>query len=181
MSRKVVMQRSSDEIGLFSLATFQTLRLEALDLLDRSLGEAKPELLERFLERQVAQEPPPLELLSQIAEDMHQRLLTLRQHYFEARDHIRLTIQPQYGFDLSLILPADPMEYQPIDLGSVLNEVVGDALRQELADAAQLYLDVTVADQLYRYVMDWLMALHVVSVRGAWADDFGAEDHLPIH
>ena len=32
MSRKVMMQRDPDEIGLFSLATFQTLRLEALDL-----------------------------------------------------------------------------------------------------------------------------------------------------
>jgi hypothetical protein len=39
----------------------------------------------------------------------------------------------------------------------------------------------TLADHLYSYVMDWLMALHIVSVRGAWADDLRDVSGSPIH
>ena len=116
MSRKVVMQRDPDEMGLFSLATFQTLRLEALDLFDRSLAESKAEILERFLEQQVAKDPPPLELLSQIAEDIHQRLLALHQRHFDARDQIRRTFLHQYGLDLTPFLPTDPLLYHQKDI-----------------------------------------------------------------
>ncbi len=195
MSRKVVMQRDPDEMGLFSLATFQTLRLEALDLLDRSLAEGTPEHLERFLEQQVAQEPPPLELLSQIAEDVHQRLLTLRQRDFDARDHIRRTLKKDYGFDASPFLPADTLDYHSLSLEDILR-FVGDQqpqlskdaqqalcqlLQESLADAALIYADMSLAEHLYTYLMDWLMALHIVSVRGAWADDLGDADQFPIH
>ena len=128
MSRKVVMQRDPDEIGYFSLAVFQALRLEALDLFDRSLAEGKPEILERFLERQIAQEAPSLELLSQVAEDVHQRLLALRQRHFDVREQ--------------------------------------DA--QQVT--ASLHADVMLAEQLYLYVVDWLLALHIVTVRDGWAN-----------
>ena len=195
MSRKVMMQRSRDEIGMFSLATFQTLRLEALDLFDRSIAEGKPEYLERFLEVQVAQEPPPLELLSQISEDVHQRLLAIRQRHFDARDQIRRTIQHQYEIDLSLFLPSDPMQYQRLDLEDILRFVgrqyaplsddnyqgLSKLLQEALANAAQIHREITLADQLDAYITDWLMALHIVSVRGAWADDFGSPERLTIH
>lgn len=191
MSRKVVMQRDPDEMGLFSLATFQTMRLEALDLFDRSLAESKPEYLERFLEQQVAQDPPPLELLSQIAEDVHQRLLVLRQRHFDARDHFRRTLQHQYGFDVSPFFPPDPLEYHRLNLDEALR-FIGDRqpeirpilrqlLQDALANAAQLYVEMTLADHLYSYVMDWLMALHIVSVRGAWADDLSSADGSAVH
>jgi hypothetical protein len=191
MSRKVVMQRNPDEIGLFSLATFQTMRLEALDLFDRCLAESKPEHLERFLEQQVAQDPPPLELLSQIAEDVHQRLLTLRQQHFDARDHFRRTLQHQYGFDVSPFFPADPLEYHRLNLDEALRFIgdrnpdirpmVRQLLQDALANATRLYVEMTLAEHLYTYVMDWLMALHIVSVRGAWADDLSDVSGSPIH
>ena len=195
MSRKVVMQRDPDEIGLFSLATFQTLRLEALDLFDRSLAEGKAEYLEHFLEQQVAQEHPPLELLSQIAEDVHQRLLALHQRHFDSRDQVRLTFQRQYGLDLTPFLPADPLEYHRLNLEEALNffnqeqthlsddkqSLLRKLLQDELARAAHLYAELALADQLYNYLMDWLMALHIVSVRGAWKDDPGIGESLHIH
>jgi hypothetical protein len=185
------MQRDPDELGLFSLATFQTMRLEALDLFDRSLAESKPEYLERFLEQQVAQDPPSLELLSQIAEDVHQRLLVLRQRHFDARDHFRRTLQQQYGFDVSPFFPPDPLEYHRLNLDEALR-FIGDQqpeirpilrqlLQDALSNAAQLYVEMTLAEHLYSYVMDWLMALHIVSVRGAWADHVRAADGSPIH
>ena len=192
MSRKVVMQRDPDELGLYSLATFQTLRLEALDLFDRSLAEGKAEFMERFLEQQVAREPPALELLSQIAEDVHQRLLTLHQRHFDARDQLRRTFQQKYGLDLTPFLPADPLEYHHLNLEEALSffsqqphlgeeNPLRQLLQEELASAAQLYGELSLAEQLYTYLMDWLMALHIVSVRGAWTDDPGIGESLLIH
>ena len=195
MSRKAVMQRDPDEIGLFSLATFQTLRLEALDLFDRSLAEGKAEYLEHFLEQQVAQESPPLELLSQIAEDIHQRLLALHQRHFDLRDQVRRTFQHQYGLDLTPFLPADPLEYHHLNLDAALSffnqeqthlsddkqSLLRELLQDELARAAHLYSELALADHLYTYLMDWLMALHIVSVRGAWTDDPGIGESRLIH
>ncbi len=195
MSRKVVMQRDPDDIGLFSLATFQTLRLEALNLFDRSLAEGKADYMERFLEQQVTQEPPPLELLSQIAEDIHQRLVALHQRHFDSRDQVRRTFQHQYGLDLTPFLPIDPLEYHRLNLEEALiffdqaqthlsddkQSILRDLLQDELARAARLYAELSLADELYTYLMDWLMALHIVSVRGAWTDDPGIAEHLPIH
>ena len=54
-------------------------------------------------------------------------------------------------------------------------------LQEALLSAATLHREMMLADQLYIYLIDWLMALHIVSVRGAWADDFGDAEHLPIH
>ncbi|HVU14810.1 MAG TPA: hypothetical protein VHD90_26220 [Phototrophicaceae bacterium] len=189
MSRKVMMERRQDDLGLFSLAAFQTLRLEALDLFDRSLAESKPEYLEHFLELQVSQEPPPLELLSQIAEDVHQRLLALRQRHFEAREHVRRTIFNLYDLDLSILFTADPMEQRPLTFDDVRHFIGDDearsadpVLQESLVNAARLFQDVTLANALHNFVMDWLMALHVVSVRGAWAVDVSrATDPLLIH
>jgi len=195
MPRKVMIQRSRDEVGMFSLATFQTLRLEALDLFDRSLTENKPEYLERFLELQVAQEPPPLELLSQISEDIHQRLLAIRQRHFEARDHVRRSIQREYGVDLSLFLPSDPVDYHRVDLDEILRFVgrqyaplseehyqgLSRMLQEALRSSVQIHQEITLAEQLDAYITDWLMALHLVSARGAWADDFGTSERLTIH
>ncbi len=195
MSRKVVMQRDPDEIGLFSLAAFQTLRLEALDLFDRSLAEGNADYLEHFLEKQVAQEHPPLELLSQIAEDIHQRLLALHQRHFDSRDQVRRTFQHQYGLDLTPFLPVDPLEYHRLNLEAALSfftqeqthlsddkqSLLRELLQDELVHAARRYAELILAEQLYTYLMDWLMALHIVSVRGAWTDDTSIGESRLIH
>jgi hypothetical protein len=187
-----MMQREPDESGLFSLATFQTLRLEALDLFDRSLSERKPEYFEHFVQRQVVQQPPPLELLSQLAEDVHQRLLKLRQRHFDARDDVRRALLHQYGFDVTPFLPADPVEYHRLDLDETLaffsrqqpylnedsHRSVQVLLQDALASAVEQYAEMALTESLYTYVMDWLMALHLVSVRGAWADDLRAIEPL---
>ncbi len=194
MSRKALMQHEPDDLGLFSLATFQTMRLEALDLFDRSLAEGNGRYLEKFLERQIAQEPVPLELLSQIAEDVHQRLVSLRQRHFEMRDQIRRNLLQQYHVDLSTILPNDPFEYHQFNLDEALDFCLGanaaltedhqQALRKTLQEAIEngerLYAETALADHLYNYISDWWMALHIVSVRGAWTN-VETSDVLRIH
>ncbi len=184
MSRKVVIQHDPDDAGWFSLAAFQTLRLEALDLFDRCLTERKPEYLEHFLERQIAQEMPPLELLSQVAEDVHQRLLTLKQRHFEVCDQVRWSLEHQYGIVPALFVPTDLLEYPWGKLDDFLHAIgckevrlseesrrsLSAELKEARDAAAQLRADVRLADYLYSYLMDWLLALHVVTARGARTD-----------
>ncbi len=192
MSRKVMMQREPDDNGLFSLATFQMQRLEALDLFDRSLAERSPEYLERFVQRQVARDLPPLELLSQVAEDVHQRLLRLRQRHFDSRDNMRQVLLHQYGFDVTPFLPSDPVDYHRLNLEEAVaffcrqqvhlnDDVCGSLsvlLQETQASAAELYAQLMLAEGLYSYIMDWLMALHMVTVRGAWTNDLQADEPL---
>ena len=195
MSRKVVMQQyDGDDAGLYSLATFHTLRIEALDLFDRSLAEGNVEYLERFIEQQVAQEPPPLELLSQVAEDVHQRLLNLQQLHFDARDGMRRTLEHQYGFDITPFLSIDPLDYHRLNVEEALNFsspqqsrlteenriMLRQILQEALASAAQLYEQMALAEKLYTYLRDWLMGLHIVSIRGAWSEDFHPPEEHPI-
>ena len=194
MSRKALMQHEPDDLGLFSLATFQTMRLEALDLFDRSLAEGNARYLEKFLERQIAQEPVPLELLSQIAEDIHQRLVSLRQRHFEMRDQVRRNLLQQYRIDLSAFLPNDPFEARQFKLDEVFDfclaanvglteenqQALRKTLREALESGEQLYLETRLADHLYNYVSDWWMALHIISVRGAWTN-VDSKDVLHIH
>lgn len=195
MPRKLVMPRNPDENGMFSLAAFQTLRIEALDLFDRSLAEGKLEYLERFLEIQVVQEPPSLELLSQIAEDVHQRLLVLRQRQFDARDELRRSLEQQFSFDVTPFLPLDPLAYHHISVEEILNftsprlahlseesrVVMRQTVVDALATAAQLHEEIMVAEYLHTYLTDWLMALHIVSARGAWSDEIRCQDQSQIH
>lgn len=184
MPRKAVMQHESDDLGLFSLATFQTMRLEALDLFDRSLAESNARYLEKFLEQQMAQEIVPLELLSQIAEDVHQRLVSLRQRHFEMRDQIRLSVLQQYHIDLSTLLPNDPFEYHQFNLDEALvflgananlteenQQSLRTTLQEALEQGEKLYAETALAEHLYNFITDWWMALHIVSVRGAWTND----------
>ncbi len=194
MSRKVMMQHDPEDAGLFSLAAFQMLRLEALDLFDRCLAERKPEYLERFLERQIAQAAPPLELLSQVAEDVHQRLLGLRQRHFEVAEQVRGLLEQQYGIQPAGFVPADLLDYSWDKLEDFLHSIgcydangsdeSPGALIVVLHDAhntaVRLRADVRMADYLYHYLMDWFLALHVVTARGAWTDLETADDTL-IH
>lgn len=193
MSRKALKQQDADENGMFTLATFHTLRIEALDLFDRSLSEGKLDYLERFIEMQVSQDAPPLELLSQIAEDVHQRLLSLRQRHFEERDDVRRSVAVQFGVDLTPFLPVDPLQYHRLNVddavklsvSKVLDEKHQQQLRQTLQDAIQeglrLYEEMSVAEYLYQYLTDWLMALHIISVRGSWAEHIRIQEPLKIH
>lgn len=120
--RKVGMYYYDDEpLGLWSLNSMNTLRLEAMELFDRSLSERKALLMEVFIEQQLSQDPPPLDLLSQIAEDVHGRLMSLRQSHFEVRDDLLV------------------------------------------------YSDMMMAEHLYDYLSDWLMGMHVMTVRHAWS------------
>jgi hypothetical protein len=179
------MPSDVDPLSLFSLAAINTLRLEALDLFDRCLAEGKTAPLEAFIERQIAQEPPPLELLSQIAEDVHGRLMALRQNHFDVRDGVLRRLNRDFGVDLTPLVPADTLQDyhllspdQALRFLSGQNSCLSDddrarlrvTLQTSVDTATRLHRDVVLAEYLYTYVMDWLMGLHVLSIRVAWVN-----------
>lgn len=58
--------------------TFQHLRLEAMQVLDHCINETDIEIMESFLEAQLVLDPPPVELLRGIADDVRGRLYHLK-------------------------------------------------------------------------------------------------------
>ena len=182
--RKVGLNFDSEPIGLWSLASMNSLRLEAMELFDRSLEEHKTVPLEGFIERQLAQEQPPLDLLSQVAEDVHQRLMSLRQSHFEVRDDVLKKLRGDFGVDLSPLVPPNTLEnyhllsleeavcylhLQNAGLSDEERVVLKKLLQSSLDRATQLHHEMMMAEHLYNYLSDWLMGLHVLSVRDAWA------------
>jgi hypothetical protein len=58
--------------------TFQHLRLEAMQAFERCIHETNIEIMEAFLESQLVLDPPPVELLRGIADDVRGRLYQLK-------------------------------------------------------------------------------------------------------
>lgn len=170
--------------GAYSFAELNYLRLEAMDLFERCLTEGQTTPLEAFVEQQISQDPPRLELLREVAEDLHQRLLALRENHFNVRERVLRTVSDDFSLDLSPLIPLNALEsyhrLNPDDAIRFLNEqnaiashdeaALRIALDASLGTAAQVHRDVVMTENLYDYVMDWLMGLNATMARRFWAD-----------
>jgi hypothetical protein len=167
-------------LGLFSLTENHYLRLEAMDLFERGLTEGCSDDLMTFVELQITQEPPRLSLLQDIAEDLHQRLLGLRESHFDVRDRVLQTLRADFQVDLSHIAPADAVDqYHLLNLDQVITYALGQNPKLNLHDqfvlrkileasldmAAQLNADVEMTESLFSYIMDWADGLSVAIAR----------------
>src|SRR5690606_25880350 len=90
-------------MGLASLAELNYLRLEAMDLFERCLTEGSPACLETFIEEQLSHEPPRLELLREVGEDLHQRLLSLREYHYDVLERVWVTLSQDYGLKSEVV------------------------------------------------------------------------------
>ena len=166
--------------GLFSLAEHHYLRLEAMDLFERGLTEGCADYLMAFVEQQITHEPPRLELLQEIAEDLHQRLLALRESHFDVRDRVLQTLRNDFQVDLSQIAPADAVnKYHLLNLDHILHYALNQNPQLSLQDrfllrkileaslnmASQLSADVEMTQGLFVYIMDWADGLSVATAR----------------
>lgn len=171
--------------GIFSYAELNYLRLEAMDLFERCLTEGKSTFLESFVERQISQEPPRVELLRDIAEELHQRLLTLRENHFDLRERTLRALHDTLRVDLSALVPLSALDdYHRLPADDIINSVrrqyprltdaeahiIRKTLDTSMGLAAELYHDVELTEQLYDYIMDWVMGLNAMLVRRAWTD-----------
>ena len=163
------------------------LRLEALDLLDRCLSEQTTGWMEAFIERNITRNPPPVQLLSEIAEDVHYRLLGLQQFHFDLRDQAIQTLREDYGLDLSLLLPTGALdEYHRLDAEQAVRllcqqralkpeeaAAVRDLLRSSLDSVQRVYHELRLAQHLYGYVVDWLNGIRILTAQYFWTSHTG--------
>jgi hypothetical protein len=170
--------------SVFSLAEIHYLRLEAMDRFERCLTEGYTTFLEEFVQQQIAQDPPRVELLREVGEDLHQRLLVLRENHFDVRARVLTRLRDDYSVDLSPLVPlkalesyhklnADEAVYYMKQRKTLTNKEeanVRKTLEASFNIAEQLYRDVVMTEYLYDYVMDWVMGLNAAVLHHFWAD-----------
>ena len=183
-------------MGLFSLAELNYLRLEAMNLFERCLTEGNPDSLMAFIEQQIVQEPPRLDLLNDVAEDLHQRLLALREYHFDVRDRVLRTLRNDFQVDLSIVAPSNALdEYHLLNLDNVVDvmhrqnprldlgeqQLLRSVLEASLEMASQLYNDVGMTEVLFDYVLDWVNGLSAKAAQRFWFQDWEDPPQSIIH
>lgn len=182
--------------GLFSIAELNYLRLEAMDLYERCLTENKTELFEAFIEQQISNTPPRTELLREVADDLHQRLLSLREYHADVRDRIIRTLREDYQVDIASLVPSARLHrYHLLKLNQILNFVqthnssitaLDDVILRKLLEASlevtvQLYNDILLTERLSTYISDWLSGLNATLARRLWNTGNSSEQSTEIH
>jgi len=183
-------------LGLFSFAEHSYMRAEAMDLFERCLTEGKPDCLQAFIEQQLLHEPPRLQLLQDIAEDLHQRLLSLREYHFDVRDRVLRALRDDFKVDITPLVPSNAVEsYHLMQLADAVQSIraqntnltdqdtvlLNNMLEASLEIAAQLQGDIAMTEHLYRYIVDWLNGLHVISARRAWTEHWDQKPAEGLH
>jgi hypothetical protein len=96
---------------LFSLAESSHLRIEAMQLFEQCLTNGDSSPLVGFIERQLVHEPPRLQLLREVAEDLQQRLLSLREYHFDVRERVVTALSESYAVDITPLTPSALLEH----------------------------------------------------------------------
>lgn len=171
------------EQGFFSIAESSYLRLEAMRLFEQCLTDGNDSALVAFVERQIAHQPPRIQLLRDLSDDLQQRLLSLREYHFDVRERIVQTLIQNYGVDISAIAPAANLsQYHHLTAEKILAFVVDSdvelddneliilrkTIEASLQMASQLHHDVQLTVRLYHLVSDWLEGMTATVAREHW-------------
>lgn len=168
------------DFNLQNLLYLRQMREEALNLYDYCLTEGTAAPLMKFIEEQIALDPPPLLLLYEISDDIQQRILVLRENHFDVRHQVVKAVQDLYHADVSRIFPSDKLEsYHLIDVNEIIAALQGQGisitdeemvllvnlLRKSRDTASQLQQDINLTEALQMMVLDWVQALTVTIAR----------------
>lgn len=168
---------------LLSLAEQSHLRTEAMRLFEDCLTNNDDTALIAFIEHQIMQDPPPINLLRDVADDLQQRMLSLREYHFDTRDRVVSTLSEGYNIDITALSPPDKLaQYHVLKLDDVMHfiqEQIIDIHSDELAilrkligasleTAGQLYQDIQMTTRLHAMVLDWMEGISSLAVRERW-------------
>jgi hypothetical protein len=169
--------------NMFPSAESHFLRVEAMQLFEQCLTNGDTAALTAFIERQLLHEPPRLQLLRDIADDLQQRLLSLREYHFDVRERVVTMLNDSYGVDITpLAPPALLEEYHSLTVEQVLAFVQQQGIDLDENDctllrkmidasiqmAAQLNNDIRLTIQLHTLVVDWLDGINATVARQYW-------------
>lgn len=169
--------------SLFALAELSHLRQEAMDLFEQCLTNGDETPLVNFIEQQLLQDPPRLDLLRDISNDLQQRLLSLREYHFDVRDRVVKTLNDSYGIDITPLTPAAQLDqYHKLTTDQILAVVRKQtaaitpdeiAMLTKMVDAslrmaAQLHEDIQLTARLHRMVLDWVEGISISLSKQYW-------------
>ncbi|MBI5959022.1 MAG: hypothetical protein HY866_09825 [Chloroflexi bacterium] len=169
--------------SLFALAELSHLRQEAMDLFEQCLTNGDDTPLVSFIEQQLLQDPPRLDLLRDIANDLQQRLLSLREYHFDVRDRVVKTLNDSYDVDITSLTPAALLDQYhkltPDQILAVVQDQAGTLSQNEavllnkmidasLRMASQLFDDIQLTARLHRMVLDWLEGISIAISKQYW-------------
>jgi hypothetical protein len=180
-------------MGLSSLAEINYMRLEAMDLFERCLTEGQPDSLIAFIERQISQDPPRLELLREVAEDLHQRLMGLHDYYLEIWGRTLATLTQDFGLKFDNRAASAP--FNRFEVEAVIAQVrattpnfsdhdeiiLQKMLEKSVETAVQLRADIGMTERLYVYISDWVDGLNATLARRYWANGRTDQAASSIH
>ncbi|NDJ77359.1 MAG: hypothetical protein GYB65_13985 [Chloroflexi bacterium] len=182
--------------SFLSLAELNHLRTEAMALFEQSLTSGDSSGLIAFIEHQLSHEPPRIELLRELADDLQLRLLSLREYHFDVRERVVRMLKESYNVDVTTLTPpARLSQYHTLRVDDVLSLVRASgiqlndqetALLQKMVDAslkmaAQLYNDIQLTATLHQMVIDWLDAMQATIAKRYWNHGSDGPPHPPRH
>lgn len=180
-------------MGLSSLAELNYMRLEAMDLFERCLTEGKPDSLIAFVERQISQDPPRVELLREVAEDLHQRLMGLHDYYLDIWGRTLTTLGSDFGLRFDRRTASAP--FSRFEVEAIIQRVRSEnpqftahdesllrkTLDTSVETAVQLRADIGMTERLYVYICDWVDGLSATIARRYWAKGRNDEYASGVH
>jgi hypothetical protein len=168
--------------NLFSMAEQSHLRTEAMNRFERCLTEGTPHYLRVFIEEQITEDR--IEVLRDVCEDLHQRLLGLRAYHLDVYDRAARALKQEYEIDLAAIATADTyyllapeqilarVSSQYSDLNILPLRELRKLLEASLELAAQLQRDICMTEELVQSITDWMDALGAALARRYWVADW---------
>jgi hypothetical protein len=175
-----------DASNLFAMAELNQLRAHAVDLFDRCLTEGNAAPILAFIEKQLAGDPPHLQFLREFADDLQQRLLSLRAYHFDVRENVVRTLAVDYGIDITPLAPPDALDryhlIEPQQMLAYMREhgkalsgddliLLGKLLEVSIKAAERLHRDITLTAELQNLVLDWFDAHSRTLGRRTWPDE----------
>ncbi|MCC6613973.1 MAG: hypothetical protein IT320_10875 [Anaerolineae bacterium] len=169
-----------------------SLRQQAITLYERCLTEDTLAPLIRFVDDQIIVNPPRTQLLRDVADDLHQRLVALQEQYFEARDRVLYLVRTRFDLDLSALISPSPETYHRLPIDELINTIclqksltaeeegrLRRILKVSHGIATQVFNDALLTQELHSYINDWLTALNTQNARRQAGDDpLGKDKHI---
>jgi hypothetical protein len=177
------------------MVDFTDVRESAMDLFELCLTEGIPDPLTEFVHEQILYNPPRLDVLQGVAEDLHQQLVMLRESHFDVRDRLLRLFQDVYAVDLSQLAPANLLDnYHQLSPDQILEflkprtaikvqevQSLRKIIENSLSRASQLHGDVLLTKFLLDYVLDWTDGISTVIIRDTWSFDFHSRPTVWLH
>ena len=181
---------------LLALLEKNDVRSEVDELLEGCFADQSPARLEAFIQHKVLTHQTPVDVLQDLAENVHQHMIALQESLFELRSTMLQSMNEQYHVDLVQLAPADLIEdYYHLELDEALAFVaaryphltdgelvtVCHTLHNSVHRAGEITQSIRLVRQMLEYIFDWAEALSISAVQDYWCLAQKQSPHTRIH